>query len=252
MAREEVRGNWNDCYRRIDHNQEPQGEAICYDYSGVNFYTASEYVAAEGSSASAYPLFKYVRVGRVPTTATFQDGVSPTAGYAGTVDTYVWDTNASTSYGTETTFVADTAVGIETDQRWGLLKFDISSIPTSATVIGVRLDLFISTEGSGWKLFKSTADFTESSTYNSFTLAAINATIAGTVEHAFGTEMNTLTVSVRHNPLVATVQDWVTTPANNFGWLLKATDLAGGDGQQFSSRTNATTANRPKLIVRYI
>jgi len=230
---------------------EPQGEAVSYNYSGTDFYTASEYVSGEGSGASAYPLFKYERLTKVPTEISFQDGVSPTAGYAGTLDTYVWDTNPTTAYGTETTFISDTAVGVESDQRYGIVKFDISTIPSGATVVGARLDLFVSTEGQGWNLYKMTADWNESSTYNTVTAGVISTTIAGTVEHAYGTYMNTLVVSTRHNPLLATVQGWVTSSATNFGWFPKATDIAGGDGQQWSARNNATTANRPKLTIRY-
>jgi hypothetical protein len=58
---------------------EPQGEAVCFSYGDLDYFTASEFLATEGSTGSRFPLFKYTRLSKAATTATFQDGVAPDA-----------------------------------------------------------------------------------------------------------------------------------------------------------------------------
>ena len=234
-------------------NQEPQGEAIWYSPDGRDLYTCSEYLSTEGSGATTYPLFKYKRSAAVPTTVSFQDGVSPTAAYAGTLDTYIWDTNPDTAYGTETTFVVDTAPGVESDQRKGLVSFDLSSIPTTAVVIGAQLDLYISTEGQGFKFHKMLISWGEASTYNSLggpvDNDGIKAAVASDCQN--GINLDGVTGNTRNNMRLDTVQGWVTNPATNFGWLVEMISSATGDGIQFDSRQGLTAAQRPKLTLRY-
>lgn len=236
-------------------NAEPQGEGICYSYDGRDLYSTSEFVSTEGSSASQYPLFKYVRCSKVPTTISFQDGVAPTAGYAGTLDTTIWDTNPTTSYGTDTTFVVDTAIGVESDQRKGLLRFDLSSIPSNATVVGAKLDLWIAAEGQGFKMHKMLVNWDESSTYNSLGPGVNNddVTASSVIDCQNAINLDTIvSVNLRNNMKVATVQSWVTNPATNYGWMFEQIDSSTGDGLQFDSRQSITPSRRPKLTVRYV
>jgi hypothetical protein len=238
-------------------NAEPQGEGIAYDYEGVDLYTNSEYNTSFGSSATRYPQFRYQRLSRAPTTIVFQDGVSPSGDYAGTVDTYVDSTlaNVNTAYGTATTFIVDTNTGgLETNQRWGLLKFDISAIPSNATVVGAKLDLYDDTEGQGFVFYRMTSAWDETSTWTSLNGAVtMPAIVAGIPEEGRnGVNLDTIQkINVRTNMNVATVQGWVNGTNPNYGWLIKCTD-AGGDGTQFVSREGATASQRPKLTVRYI
>jgi hypothetical protein len=48
---------------------------------------------------------------------------------------------------------------------------------------------------------------------------------------------------------VATVQSWVTTPANNYGWMIEQISSATGDGVQFASAEAVTVGQRPKLYI---
>lgn len=235
-------------------NAEPQGEAVWYSPDGRDLYTCSEYLSTEGSSATTYPLFKYSRASAVPTTVSFQDGVAPTAGYAGTLDTYIWDTTPSTTYGTGVSMVVDTAVGVESDQRKALLKFDLSSIPTTATVIGAKLELYINTEGQGFKFHKMLVDWDESSTYTSLSGPIDNDGIKAAVAEDCrnGVNLDTVTGTVRNNMRLSTVQDWITNPANNFGWVIEQVTSATGDGVQLDTRQSVTSTRRPKLTIRYI
>ncbi len=235
-------------------SQEPQGEAVCFDYEDQNYYTCSEYLTSEWSSASQYPLFMYERVSKQPTSITFQDGVSPTGAYAWTLDTYIWDTNPNTNYWTDTSMVVDTAIGVETDQRKSLLYFDISSIPTTAKVVSARLDLYINTEWQGWKFHKMLVPWNESSTYNSLSGWIDNDWIDASVaaDCINGINLNGITGTVRNNMNLATIQDWITNPSNNKGWMIEMQSSATGDGIQFDTRQSVTASRRPKLIITYV
>lgn len=247
-------GTFPTTYLKSSHpSQEPQGEGICFDVNSQNYFTNSEYISTEGSTSTRYPMFRYDRVSATPTTVTFQDGVSPTAGYAGTVDTYIWDTNPATDNGTAVSMVVDTAIGVETDQRKGLLKFDLSSIPTTAKVISATLELYVNTEGQGWKLHKMLVTWNTSSTYNSLTGGVDNDGVEAAVaaDCINGINLDTLVGTTRNNVSVATVQDWVTNPSTNYGWLIEQIDSSTGDGVQFDTEDGATASRHPKLTIKY-
>lgn len=234
---------------------EPQGEGIAFGYDGANYYSNSEYLSSEGSASNAYPFFKYSRLTGAPTTVSFQDGVSPTAGYSGTVTTYIWGTNPATDRSAETTYVVDTTVGNATDDRRGLLKFDLSSIPTNATVVGATLEQWISAEGQGWKVYRMLAPWTGTSTYNSLVGGVTNDGVEANSTESYhnGVNLDTIVnVTVRDNMLVSDIQNMITTPSTNYGWLIKGLDEATGDGVQFDGKMSATSTRRPKLIIRYI
>lgn len=235
-------------------SQEPQGEGLTFSKDGRDLYSNSEFLSTEGSTASRYPLFKYSRAPKTPITAIFQDGVSPTAGYAGTLDTYLWGTTPDTTRGAETTFVLDITVGTPTDDRRTLIKFDLTSIPTTATVIGANLEFWIAAEGQGWSWYRMLVPWNESSTYNTMTGGVDNDGIeaASTPSVVNGITLDTiLSVTVRDNILISDVQSMVSNPSTNYGWLGKNLDTATGDGVQFDSRESITASRRPKLTVRY-
>jgi hypothetical protein len=232
-------------------SQEPQGEGLAYSYDGRDLYSTSEYLSTAGSSASQYPLFKYSRLSKAPTLYTFQQG---TASYTGCQDTTIWDTNPTTNYGGDATFTVDTAVGVESDQRRGLIQFDISSIPTTATVIQAYLELYIAVEGQGWKFHKMLVPWTSASTHTSLGGVDNNGTKAAVaIDCQNGINLDTIqSVTSRNNMNasgIATVQDWVTNPANNYGWMIEQISSATGDGVQFASAEAVTVGQRPKLYI---
>ena len=47
------------------------------------------------------------------------------------------------------------------------------------------------------------------------------------------------------------VQDWLTAPATNFGWIIQGNETLSGSAKRFDSRQNSTAANRPLLIIEY-
>lgn len=61
-----------------------------------------------------------------------------------------------------------------------------------------------------------------------------------------------LTVTFATTPqLVADVQSWVTSPSNNFGWLLKGNEASLTTAREFGSRENTTSGERPRLTVNF-
>lgn len=231
-------------------NNEPQGEAITFDTSGVNFYTASEANVLFGSSASAYPLFKYVRLPKQPIVASFIDGIS---GYVGTRDTYLESAvaNQSLVHSGDTTFIAD--YNTATDERVGLLKFDLTSIPTGVTVIGCDLLLNINTEGSKFRMHRMLRDWAENSTYTSMGgLPLYNDVIAASGADAIHDGYATLTGPFKIKVPISGVQNWIANTGTNFGWAFYNHDIPGGNGFQFRSREHATVSDRPRIEVRYL
>ncbi len=227
-------------------NNEPKGEGVCFLANG-DLVTTSEYNATYGSSASAYPTFRYARLPDVPAQVAFQDGFD---GYAGTADTYVWSLSAeqSNAKGSDATFVADYNSG--SDERYGLLKFDLSEIPSNATIVGCDLFLYINTEGQFFELHKMYQAWSEVSTYSSLGgLPAFDDVDAASVADARHGNYDTITDAVQIKIPAATIQDWVDGTVANDGWAVYGT--TNGDGLQFRSRDHATAADRPKLVVRY-
>lgn len=51
--------------------------------------------------------------------------------------------------------------------------------------------------------------------------------------------------------MVADVQGWLDTPAQNFGWVLVGDEATAGSAKRFASRENGTAAVRPRLTVVY-
>ncbi len=234
-------------------NNEPQGEGVCYDASN-NLYTASEFSTTFGSTSTTYPVFFYERIPVSATEISAQEGVSS---YAGTSDTYIWSNpaNQGDNRGAEATFIAD--YDSSTSERYGLLKFDLSSfsIPADATIVGVDLYLNINTEGAVFEVYKMLTAWTESSTWtslsaptNPFNGSFAAAAIETGVVHG---DYATLTGPIHLKMPPSTVQSWINGSLTNNGWIFHNVGT-GGNGFQFTSSEGVTTSQRPKLIVRYI
>lgn len=51
--------------------------------------------------------------------------------------------------------------------------------------------------------------------------------------------------------MIADVQSWLDTPANNFGWVLLGNETTPGSAKRFAARENSTASSRPLLTVQY-
>ncbi len=226
-------------------NAEYQGESVCFDQDGQGYWTTSERVTGAGTPQ----LMQYARAPGVPSTTQMRDGESPTVGYAGTEDTYVWDASPTTVRGSESTIVSDNNAS---DQRVGLIKFDISSIPFGDTIIGAYVDLEVAVEGEGWALHRMLIDWDENSTYDSLSggVSFDDVDSVALADCENGVSLVGYTGPTRNNVPVATVQGWLDGTTDNFGWAIRPTHAS--NGQQHASRQNATVSIRPRLVIRHM
>ncbi len=203
------------------------------------------------TSSGAADLNKAVNgiVAITPITVNFQDGVD---GYTGTRDTYIFNTDPSTVRGSETTFVQD--YDSDTVERRSLLLFDLSSIPAGSTITSAEFEFYITAEGQGFNMYRMLIPWDEATvSYASIgnrhfkaddndAESSVDANWSG---HDGLTGFSSVSIPA------ATIQDWIGGTTTNNGWLMIATDIPGGDGQQLASREATTQVNRPKLTVEY-
>jgi alpha-tubulin suppressor-like RCC1 family protein len=161
-------------------------------------------------------------------------------------------------------------------ERRSLLKFDLSSIPSNATVTGVTLTLTATkvhnttpvavyllskdwAEGAavgpksgvgGKGLAAATTDHVVTwshAKYNTNPWATPGGDATGPSTASFNVAA-TGAVARSDSGLLADVRGWVTTPSSNFGWLLKSSTTAAQTAVLFSSREGT---NPPQLSVTY-
>lgn len=94
--------------------------------------------SSEGATAARLPKFTVTCSG--PTTYKFRNGE---AAYTGTTDTYMDQTNPTFNYGSSTSIAIDESTGATTDDTHGLIKFDLSSIPTNCTVTAATINFYV-------------------------------------------------------------------------------------------------------------
>ena len=208
----------------------------------------------EPSAAAESPL-------AAPVTVSLQNGVAPTASYAGTTDATLQESVPAANAGAEPVIRVDmdypNGSGRNAD---ALLRFDVSAIPPGSVVQSVKLTLNVtnSTGGEGYALYALSRGWSEAqATWNS--AASTTAWQAGGARGAsdrspapLGTVLpgapGKFTVTLNAAG-VAAVQGWVDKTAPNHGMVLDASTNA--DGLEFDSSEAATATNRPALSVVY-
>jgi hypothetical protein len=168
----------------------------------------------------------------------------------------------------------------ESERRRGLLAFDVAgSIPAGSTINSVTLTLHMSKThppavSSAVSLQRLTRNWGEGASNADHEEGSGAAALAGdaTWSHAIfstipwttqggdfvATASGAVTVlDVGHYTwsstpqLVSDVQGWLDVPANNFGWIIRAQEIADQLAKRFDSRTNPVVANRPRLTVDF-
>ncbi len=174
-------------------------------------------------------------------------------------DTHLDNINPTVNNGTSTVLnVGRDKVGPNTFIFRGLIEFDISSIPTNATVVSGVLTLNAETivvssaESSAAR--RVTAVWNESqATWDD----RITSTAWGTAGGDFTTtDQGTFNLPTSTGPidinLDALVQDAIDNRAGTLSLILMRTSEANPDAQvNFSSSDNATAANRPQLFIEF-
>ncbi len=172
-------------------------------------------------------------------TLEFQDGVSPNNGYSGTRDAHVRQPFPDTNYGNDIVLFADNRKGGGPVDS--LISWDLSSIPSSATVDSVSITINIINSSAGtysfWQALNSWSEDTV--TWNNF--GSIGSSSLGTISSdSFGET----TINLNSDG-IALVQGWVDGSIGNNGVVLKSDGT--NDGLDLNSREAAS--GRPKISV---
>jgi fibronectin type 3 domain-containing protein len=193
--------------------------------------------------------------------ATFQDGAGPTAGYAGTTDTWLSENQSGTNNGSGTTFEIDgdepQNSGLDTT---ALIRWDISAIPTNATVTAGAL-VFNVTNSTvntyeiydvrrAWNELQ--ANWISTGSGGNWELAGARGTAdrGGTSLGLYGpTNGNGPGKAFSLNGSgVSVVQSWIGNAAANFGFAIH--NSTSNDGSDVTSREGGA-ALRPQFTVLY-
>jgi hypothetical protein len=164
--------------------------------------------------------------------------------------------------------------------RRGAIAFDIAdNIPAGSTINSVSLRLHMSHTGSSGtatvQLARLSADWGEgtsnadgnpgqgaSATTNDATWVYRFYNTSATWTNSGGDFASTVSAYTSvggvgfytwgsTTQLVADVQDWLDTPAHNFGWVLLGDEGESGTALRFDSKENSTADDRPTLTIDY-
>jgi hypothetical protein len=162
--------------------------------------------------------------------------------------------------------------------RRGLIAFDLSAIPTNATVTDASLSMFLSTPHAQTKSFnvslhKALNAWGESASdagepggmgspaqdddatwlhtfYNSVFWTTPGGDFSANASATTGVSTTNMAYTWAGSGLIADVQGWISNPVNNFGWVIIGEEVDPGHAQRFNTRENTTSP--PQLTVTYV
>ncbi|MFO1492884.1 MAG: PQQ-dependent sugar dehydrogenase [Kiritimatiellia bacterium] len=162
--------------------------------------------------------------------------------------------------------------------RRALLRFDLSALPASITVQAASLRLVMNqgpTAAHDFRLHRVLESWGEGTSdagtpggtgaaptsgdatwhhrfYSATTWSAAGGSFAATASATTQVTNATGAYTWSATPMVNDVRAWLDNPSTNFGWILRGADEAQSfTAKRFSSRENATAADRPALSVTY-
>src|SRR5512137_391323 len=205
-------------------------------------------------------------------------GRADTATLSSVADTFINGGIPGNSAGGNPWFDAGTDGQVTPGVRRGLLRFDLSSLPSGSTITSVVVQLTV-THVPGFGPVDSTFDLrrltaawgegtnsgssgapavTGDSTWTARILGTANWTVAGALNDAAATASASTAVGSTLNAtyqwsgagLISDVQLWLGNSSQNFGWLLQSRDEATPRTVRgFAARENG--ANVPTLQIGY-
>ncbi len=179
---------------------------------------------------------------------------SITAVLTAVADTYIEASKSTvnSNYGSQTSFsIFNGTRGINSDHRYGLLRFDLSTIPPNAAINQASLGFVQSNSFSGLvDIYEVTGLWVETAANwnNSNTLVG-NATFGS--ESALGTIGDSVPNIVLNDTGLAKVQSWLATPTSNHGFGVRTTNAVKDQYINLFTREDNTAANHPKLTLSY-
>jgi len=174
-------------------------------------------------------------------------------------------------------FAGRTWIELQGVKRRSLLAFDLSAIPVEAKITSVKLRLYMSrtkrVTGRVVTLHRLLQNWGEESSHASGNEGGGASAAVGDATWDFaymrtirwktpGGDFSATTSASQtvgdigyytwsSSNMVSDVQNWVSTPGLNYGWLVKGDESDTTTTKRFDSRTNPIVANRPVLVVEY-
>ena len=190
------------------------------------------------------------------TTVTFQQGVSPTASYAGTVDTYIHsvnkDTNNSATNPLQIKLVGTAQERVALVRFTGIFDSEATPgpIPAGTTINSATLTV----RGGGGaggsaSVHRVLRSWVDTDTWNTLNAGLDDAGVEYQVA-ADGNNGGSIADSVAVSyDVTATVQAWSGDSATNFGWVWRGT--TAGTSWYMRASEDGTPGYRPKLEIKY-
>jgi hypothetical protein len=189
---------------------------------------------------------------------SFQNGVLPGAGYAGTYDTVIKQAAANSNYGSTKILDVDGDDGGGSDKSV-LIKWNLPTIPVNAIVTKATLTFWVvNPSGNSYRLYTMKRGWVGyQSTWNVFAKGqkwqipgAFGANDRGDILGIAGPTANIgyYTITLNASGL-GLVQSWINHPGTNFGLIIASTTSL--DGLDFSSSEASTPTHRPRLTITY-
>ncbi|MBN1675341.1 MAG: fibronectin type III domain-containing protein, partial [Kiritimatiellae bacterium] len=222
---------------------------------GATYYYIVKAEHATYGDSPYSPAVAATTLGAEPSVAAFQDGLLPSAGYAGTRDTQLDSENPAVNHGTAA------SIGVDGSPDLGaLLKWDLAAIPVDSRVLAATVTLeVLNNSPDTYELYAVKRNWSE-------TQASWTQYAAGSAWQQAGAQgandrgsaalgaVPAVSMGPACIPLngdgLALVQAWVTDPAANNGLTIQG--YTQGDGTAFAAREAALAFVRPKLTVRYV
>ncbi|MFT3753091.1 MAG: DNRLRE domain-containing protein [Paludibacter sp.] len=193
-------------------------------------------------------------------------------------NTLIQTADGSKSNGKNIINVGTTGQATGINIRRGLVAFDLSSVPASTIIDSAKLVMSYSTGTASTdislEVHKMDADWGEGTSSSTGGVGANSSTNNATWLHTFyntalwatpGGDFDSNAASIqsvlstdvsatfRGRELTKNVQDWITNPTSNYGWLLKSTnETLASIVVKFNSRETAYAEDlKPTLFVYY-
>ena len=188
-------------------------------------------------------------------TVTGIAGSSATVSFSPVADTYIDSTSAGENFGTATEIRLNNQTGGNPNNRLymsGLLRFDLSSIPSGTIIESATLDFVQNNNVTGSiDLYEVTGPWTEGGATWNNSNGLIGSSLYGQANAPGSAGASVPSINLNANGL-SKVQSWVNNPSGNHGFGITATD--SGNSQNWlalRSREHSTAAHHPSLTVTY-
>jgi hypothetical protein len=207
-------------------------------------------VAIEAASDVAAPDITSVDAPALVTVSFGENGMTDLSGV--TLDTFLSATAPATPHGNAQVVSVD-AMAAET----GLLRFDISAIPATATIVSVTLHLWTDTGTTSSGGTVSIGDVLENWSERQATWNERMPGVSWTTAGALPPGSSSATAIAMFDPTAIDTEYVIRLPAASIArWLTGrnsgvALTMTSSDGADFVSSQGPTTAHRPWLVVQY-